>query len=160
MFLFPYFLQVDYDGSETYTLSVKNIVTGEILSDVVKDISGEVEKGVFYTCVFLGTLLSTHNLFFIFHFSFFSTLFHSYFYLFIALSVFDILQIEWGADSTTLFYLKMDDEHRPNQLYMHVLGTDQDVRAHTYASSLILLHKLIVKIHFFLHVFFIFQSTT
>jgi protease II len=33
---------VDYDGSETYTLAVKNILTGEILPDVVDEISGDV----------------------------------------------------------------------------------------------------------------------
>ena len=30
--------------------------------------------------------------------------------------------ITWGADSTTLFYTLMDDEHRPNELRMRVLG--------------------------------------
>lgn len=33
---------VDYDGSETYTMTVKNMLTGEVLSDVIGDISGEV----------------------------------------------------------------------------------------------------------------------
>ena len=32
----------------------------------------------------------------------------------------------WGADSSTLFYLKMDEEHRPNRLYMHTLGSSED----------------------------------
>lgn len=32
----------------------------------------------------------------------------------------------WGADSSTLFYLKMDEEHRPNRLYMHIMGTDPE----------------------------------
>ena len=35
---------MDYDGSETYTLSVKNINTGELLSDMLEDISGEVNN--------------------------------------------------------------------------------------------------------------------
>ena len=35
--------------------------------------------------------------------------------------------IEWGADTSTLFYTLMDDEHRPNELRMRVFGGD-DVR--------------------------------
>ena len=31
----------------------------------------------------------------------------------------------WGNDDSVLFYMKMDEEHRPHQLYMHVLGTPQ-----------------------------------
>lgn len=31
----------------------------------------------------------------------------------------------WGADSSTLYYTKMDEEHRPNRLYMHVMGTPE-----------------------------------
>jgi oligopeptidase B len=30
----------------------------------------------------------------------------------------------WGSDSSVIYYMKMDEEHRPNRLYMHVLGTD------------------------------------
>lgn len=66
---------VDYDGSETYTMTVKNILTGEVLPDIIEDISGD---------------------------------------------------IIWGNDNTSLLYMKMDDEHRPNRLYMHVLGTKQE----------------------------------
>ncbi len=33
--------------------------------------------------------------------------------------------ITWGADDTALFYLKMDEEHRPFKLFMHMLGTNQ-----------------------------------
>ena len=33
--------------------------------------------------------------------------------------------ITWGADDTALFYLKMDEEHRPYKLFMHILGTNQ-----------------------------------
>lgn len=32
---------VDYDGSETYKVTVKNLATGEVLLDVIEDISGE-----------------------------------------------------------------------------------------------------------------------
>jgi len=66
---------VDYDGSETYKVTVKNLATGEVLLDVIEDISGD---------------------------------------------------ITWGNDNTSLFYTKMDSEHRPNRLYMHVLGTSQE----------------------------------
>lgn len=31
----------------------------------------------------------------------------------------------WGTDNSVIFYLKMDEEHRPYQLYMHKLGTKQ-----------------------------------
>jgi protease II len=34
-------------------------------------------------------------------------------------------EVVWGADSSTLFYMKMDEEHRPDRCYMHVLGTPQ-----------------------------------
>jgi oligopeptidase B len=33
--------------------------------------------------------------------------------------------ITWGADDTALFYLKMDEEHRPHKIFMHIVGTDQ-----------------------------------
>ena len=32
----------------------------------------------------------------------------------------------WGGDDSTLFYLKMDEEHRPYKLFMHILGTPQE----------------------------------
>ncbi len=62
---------VDYTGYETYTVSIKNMVTGEDLEEVIEETSGD---------------------------------------------------ITWGADSSTLFYTLMDDEHRPNELRMRVLG--------------------------------------
>lgn len=33
--------------------------------------------------------------------------------------------VEWGADNTSLYYLTMDDAHRPHKLWRHVLGTPQ-----------------------------------
>eukprot|EP01041_Mallomonas_annulata_P008346 gene8346-17194_t len=41
--------------------------------------------------------------------------------------------IVWGADDSALFYLTMDDEHRPYKLWLHVLGTEQsdDICVHT-----------------------------
>lgn len=30
--------------------------------------------------------------------------------------------VEWGADDSSLFYTKMDDEHRPFEIWLHVLG--------------------------------------
>lgn len=34
--------------------------------------------------------------------------------------------VQWGSDDSVVFYMKMDSEHRPDRLYMHVLGTPQD----------------------------------
>uniref|UniRef100_A0A7S4QT86 Prolyl endopeptidase n=1 Tax=Ditylum brightwellii TaxID=49249 RepID=A0A7S4QT86_9STRA len=34
-------------------------------------------------------------------------------------------QLQWGADDKTIFYLKMDSEKRPYQLYRHVIGSDE-----------------------------------
>ena len=34
-------------------------------------------------------------------------------------------EIVWNSDSKSLFYMKMDEEHRPFELFMHVLGTNQ-----------------------------------
>ena len=65
---------VDHNGYETYSLQIKDIATGRVLSDVLEETSGDAV---------------------------------------------------WGADSTTLFYLKMDAEHRPDRCYLHVLGTPQ-----------------------------------
>ena len=33
--------------------------------------------------------------------------------------------VQWGADDKTLFYLKMDDQKRPYQLYRRIVGSDQ-----------------------------------
>jgi oligopeptidase B len=33
--------------------------------------------------------------------------------------------LEWGNDAKTLFYLTLDESHRPYRLYRHVLGTSQ-----------------------------------
>ena len=65
---------VDHNGYETYSLRIKDLTSGQLLHEVVEDISGDVA---------------------------------------------------WGADSSTLFYMKMDEEHRPDRCYMHVLGTEQ-----------------------------------
>ncbi|MCP5026311.1 MAG: S9 family peptidase [Actinomycetia bacterium] len=39
----------------------------------------------------------------------------------------------WAADSRTFFYLRLDDAHRPHEVWRHVLGTDPavDVLVHT-----------------------------
>jgi len=34
-------------------------------------------------------------------------------------------EIEWGKDSSVLFYMKVDTEHRPFELYMHEVGKAQ-----------------------------------
>lgn len=33
--------------------------------------------------------------------------------------------IEWSADGRSVFYLLLDDQHRPFQLWLHILGTSQ-----------------------------------
>ena len=30
--------------------------------------------------------------------------------------------VVWGADDSTVFYTKMDDEHRPFEVWLHVIG--------------------------------------
>ena len=62
---------VDFTGYETYTVKVKDMATGEELSETIEECSGD---------------------------------------------------IEWGADTSTLFYTLMDDEHRPNEMRMRVFG--------------------------------------
>ena len=35
--------------------------------------------------------------------------------------------ISWGADDTSLYYLRFDDTHRPFQVYRHILnGNEED----------------------------------
>ena len=48
----------------------------------------------------------------------------------------------WGADDSSFFYLGMDEEHRPNKLFLHVLGTpqEQDVCVHTEDDQLYWMH--------------------
>jgi len=38
--------------------------------------------------------------------------------------------IRWGADDSELFFLKMDDQHRPYQVYRRTLSTDSSSDAH------------------------------
>lgn len=77
---------VDNSGYETYQIYVKNLRTGEILSDAIEGSDGN---------------------------------------------------IVWDRDSSRLYYLTMDDEHRPDQLHLHVLGTAQseDVCLYTEEDS-------------------------
>ena len=35
----------------------------------------------------------------------------------------DVRDVEWAADSRTLFYIRLDDNHRPLTVWRHVLGT-------------------------------------
>ena len=46
--------------------------------------------------------------------------------------------ITWGADKSTFFYLKMDAEHRPCEVWMHVLGTPaaDDLLVHSEANQM------------------------
>jgi oligopeptidase B len=43
--------------------------------------------------------------------------------------------IVWGADSKSFFYVKLDDNHRPMQVYRHVLGTPQSDDALIYEEN-------------------------
>ncbi|TXJ10844.1 MAG: S9 family peptidase [Afipia sp.] len=43
--------------------------------------------------------------------------------------------IVWTADSKSFFYVKLDDNHRPMQVYRHVLGTPQSSDTLVYEES-------------------------
>lgn len=43
--------------------------------------------------------------------------------------------ITWGADDSTLFYLKMDEEHRPHKIFMHIVGTNQSEDVCLYTEN-------------------------
>jgi len=63
---------VDTNGSEYYTLKIRNLETGEDLPDTVESTGGMV----------------------------------------------------WARDSATLYYIRLDDNHRPLEVFRHRLGTD------------------------------------
>lgn len=63
---------VDDNGSEYYTVRIRDLKSGELLADEIEMTSAD---------------------------------------------------IVWSADSKTLFYIRLDDNHRPLQVYKHVLGT-------------------------------------
>lgn len=43
--------------------------------------------------------------------------------------------IVWAADSKSFFYVKLDDNHRPMQVYRHILGTSQSDDELVYEES-------------------------
>ena len=43
--------------------------------------------------------------------------------------------VVWAADSKSFFYVKLDDNHRPMQVYRHVLGTPQSEDALVYEEK-------------------------
>ena len=43
--------------------------------------------------------------------------------------------IVWSADSKSFFYVKLDDNHRPMQVYRHILGTPQSDDALVYEEQ-------------------------
>ncbi len=43
--------------------------------------------------------------------------------------------IVWAADSKSFFYVKLDDNHRPMQVYRHILGTTQSDDALVYEEQ-------------------------
>ncbi|MEQ8823665.1 MAG: S9 family peptidase [Filomicrobium sp.] len=63
---------VDDNGSEYYTVRIRNLESGELLADEITQTSAD---------------------------------------------------IAWSSDSKTLFYIRLDDNHRPLQVYKHTLGT-------------------------------------
>ncbi|MBN9582900.1 MAG: S9 family peptidase [Afipia sp.] len=44
-------------------------------------------------------------------------------------------EVVWSADSASFFYVKLDDNHRPMQVYRHVLGTPQSADRLVYEES-------------------------
>jgi oligopeptidase B len=64
----------DFNGSEYFSMRVRDWETGEDLNDVIEQTSGDVV---------------------------------------------------WTADCTAFFYVKLDDNHRPRQVYLHRIGTSQ-----------------------------------
>jgi oligopeptidase B len=48
---------VDYDGSETYKVTVINLATGEVLPDIIEDISGDTTVLLSYHLSVLHSLL-------------------------------------------------------------------------------------------------------
>ena len=45
------------------------------------------------------------------------------------------MRLQWGNDSSTLFYVTLDDTIRPYRLYRHTLGTGQDTDVLMYEES-------------------------
>lgn len=75
---------VDTNGSEYYTIRVRELATGVDLSDEIKDVSGAVV---------------------------------------------------WSSDGTTLFYTKVDDNHRPYAVARHTIGTPSEQDAEVYREA-------------------------
>ena len=44
-------------------------------------------------------------------------------------------EIVWAEDGRTLFYCRLDDEHRPSKVFRHVVGTDGMADALVYAEN-------------------------
>ena len=70
---------VDFGGSETYTLRVKDLITGETFAEAIENIDG---------------------------------------------SAYEHGGAEWGNDNQTVYYVALDDAHRPYKLYRHNIGAD------------------------------------
>ena len=49
----------------------------------------------------------------------------------------------WGKDDSSIFYAKLDDQHRPFEVWLHLLGTDY---LRTYAF-----HSAFSYYHFYLY---------
>lgn len=70
---------VDLEGAEVYTIHIKDLASGELLTEKIQRAYGSV-----------------------------------YFHV----------GIEWSNDNKTLYYLTLDQFHRPDKLYRHILNTD------------------------------------
>ncbi len=46
----------------------------------------------------------------------------------------DVGSVAW-ADATTLFYVRVDENHRPNKVFRHVIGTDQSADVLVYEET-------------------------
>lgn len=70
---------LDIEGSEVYTIYIKDLTTGKLYPEKIENVSG---------------------------------------------SVYYATGVEWAKDSQTIFYITIDEIHRPYKLYRHKIGTD------------------------------------
>src|SRR5690606_30942355 len=70
---------LDIEGSEVYTIYIKDLTTGKLYPEKIENVSG------------------------------------SFYYA---------TGVEWAKDSQTIFYITIDEIHRPYKLYRHKIGTD------------------------------------
>jgi protease II len=110
-------------------MSIKNLATGELLDDVLTETNGKLVHSLSVSFVssylFLSLTLFLSLVYSLLHPLPTRPYLSSTVSLSLSLSL-SLGEIVWGADSSCLFYLKMDEQHSPNRLYLHVLGTKQE----------------------------------